>query len=364
MSRRTLIIAGAGVVVGLFILVFFVTRGRQPVPPLASPSASPDITLFPNPASDTPLFSPTPITTASPGATNACLALRADLTDNDLDLLPDILESTYGTDMNVADTDGDGVTDGEEVRSGHDPRVAGAARLDSDGDGLLENEECSWNTNPANPDTDGDGFTDGAEVRNCFDPVTKGDGQGSDKLRNCPSVLPTISPTPPPTTAPTTRPTATAFPTSAPPSTTLPKVEKRELTITTDTSAAAVRAYLVAADAVPVPFGSDGQLLIEALQSAIVGDSRKLTDVRAGIHTYTRALLAIPTPENALPYHELHIALTRYIYEKLGVMESAAEENPAAMEQAAWEIVTDLPQYLADLQAKRAILDAVALETE
>ena len=35
---------------------------------------------------------------------------------------------------------------------------------DSDGDGLTDTEEAWWNTNPNNPDTDGDKISDGEEV--------------------------------------------------------------------------------------------------------------------------------------------------------------------------------------------------------
>ena len=46
--------------------------------------------------------------------------------DADLDGLDDILEAFYGTDRGRADTDGDGVSDGEEVHSGKNPRGTGS----------------------------------------------------------------------------------------------------------------------------------------------------------------------------------------------------------------------------------------------
>ncbi len=46
--------------------------------------------------------------------------------DPDNDGLDNLLERFYGTDMNNPDTDGDGVTDGEEVRSGRNPRGKGS----------------------------------------------------------------------------------------------------------------------------------------------------------------------------------------------------------------------------------------------
>lgn len=45
--------------------------------------------------------------------------------DADGDGLDDLLEAFYGTDRGKADTDGDGVTDGEEVRGGMNPRGKG-----------------------------------------------------------------------------------------------------------------------------------------------------------------------------------------------------------------------------------------------
>jgi outer membrane protein OmpA-like peptidoglycan-associated protein len=60
----------------------------------------------------------------------------------------------------VKDSDGDGLTDEEEIRIGTDP-----FNPDTDGDGLLDGEEVyTYKTDPLNPDTDYDLLTDGAEV--------------------------------------------------------------------------------------------------------------------------------------------------------------------------------------------------------
>ncbi|MBI1839570.1 MAG: hypothetical protein HYR88_01810 [Verrucomicrobia bacterium] len=91
-------------------------------------------------------------------------------------------ENTYPTDPNNPDTDGDGLRDGEEVKSFHtDP-----TRVDTDNDGLSDFEELRrFRTNPLLPDTDGDGLSDADEI---FiyqtDPLkTDTDGDGySDKL--------------------------------------------------------------------------------------------------------------------------------------------------------------------------------------
>ncbi len=81
--------------------------------------------------------------------------------DSDNDGLTDEMEMELGTDPNNPDTDGDGLTDGEEVNEyGTDPLEA-----DTDGDGLSDGEEVnSYNTDPLNEDTDGDGLTDGEEI--------------------------------------------------------------------------------------------------------------------------------------------------------------------------------------------------------
>lgn len=72
----------------------------------------------------------------------------------------------YGTDPQNPDTDGDGLTDGQEVSLGTDPRDA-----DTDKDGLSDGFEVSIGTNPCQPDTDGDGMNDGWEHENGFDPT-------------------------------------------------------------------------------------------------------------------------------------------------------------------------------------------------
>ena len=71
------------------------------------------------------------------------------------------------TNPNLADTDNDGVNDGQEVADTSDPLVA-----DTDGDGLNDGEEKTRSTNPLLTDTDGDSYSDSYEVNNDADPKT------------------------------------------------------------------------------------------------------------------------------------------------------------------------------------------------
>ena len=82
--------------------------------------------------------------------------------DQDLDGLTNLEEYTAKTDPTKADTDADGLSDGDEVKTSlTDPLLK-----DTDGDGLTDQEEVSqYLTNPKNPDSDGDGLSDSAEVK-------------------------------------------------------------------------------------------------------------------------------------------------------------------------------------------------------
>jgi hypothetical protein len=79
--------------------------------------------------------------------------------DTDRDGLSDGAETTGGTNPLVADTDGDGIQDGAEGVTGTNPLLA-----DTDSDGLLDGAEGAAGTNPLVADTDGDGLSDSAET--------------------------------------------------------------------------------------------------------------------------------------------------------------------------------------------------------
>jgi hypothetical protein len=89
--------------------------------------------------------------------------------DTDGDELTDGEEvNTYLTDPLKPDTDGDGLSDGQEVKT----TLTKPLLADTDGDGLSDGQEVNtYHTDPLVADTDHDGFSDAAEVRLFSDPL-------------------------------------------------------------------------------------------------------------------------------------------------------------------------------------------------
>ena len=71
-----------------------------------------------------------------------------------------------GTDPKRADTDGDGLADGDEFTEGTSPW-----NPDCDGDGLLDGDEIDAGTDPLDADSDNDGMPDGWEVKYGLNPL-------------------------------------------------------------------------------------------------------------------------------------------------------------------------------------------------
>jgi hypothetical protein len=97
-----------------------------------------------------------------PVATDTAVADTAVASETDLDAdnYDDAAELQVGLDPNNADTDGDGIADGDEVdMSFTDPFTS-----DSDGDGLVDGDELyATGTDPLVWDTNGNGLSDGEE---------------------------------------------------------------------------------------------------------------------------------------------------------------------------------------------------------
>jgi hypothetical protein len=308
--------------------------------------------------------------------------------DTDGDGLPNDLERIYHTDETNPDTDGDGFKDGEEVQNGYNPVRAGNIRLDTDGDGLLEHDEFRWRTDPFNPDTDGDGFRDGDEVGNGFDPTIGGDGRGSDALpsRTAGQAEAAINELrPDPNSQNYTeglagvllgdRPAGEASQIQVAPEqvqqildtarldTTLPEVRVSEVETSPTNTTDDIRAYLSAIDAIRPTDLANSAALTNALTRAFSGQTGDIALVRSRIAQYERALLNVSTPASAVRHHVLHIALIRFVNDRLGIIQSQASSDPVRAYLAAREIQEGLPPPLRELQTLRSNLNSLAQGT-
>lgn len=141
-----------------------VTVPIEELPVITEPPVEP-VLVIPTPAPQVVEPSPAAIDTDGDGLSDdEELAIGSDPLNRDYDA-DGILDGEevylYGTDPLNNDTDGDGLLDGDEVYLyGTDPLSA-----DTDGDGLSDTDELFiYGTDPLRWDTDGDGVSDGDEI--------------------------------------------------------------------------------------------------------------------------------------------------------------------------------------------------------
>lgn len=148
----TLILVGVAVLVGIIWFVFgWLTRSKSlDLAPgdRQSGAATGELTP-PTAASAPPPVGVLPDVINERGADSIDdTVLFGEPIDVDGDNLDQAREQTIGTDPDNWDTDGDELSDGDEV--------------------------IIWKTDPNNPDTDGDTYTDGSEVKNGYSPTGPG----------------------------------------------------------------------------------------------------------------------------------------------------------------------------------------------
>jgi hypothetical protein len=113
-------------------------------------------------------FSDTTTSKSAAQETQETTTTEAPPVDSDEDGLSNDFETSADLDPFDPDTDGDGLTDGDEVNI----HKTHPKKEDTDGDGLKDGEEIqTYFTDPKKPDTDGDGVSDGDEVAAGTDPL-------------------------------------------------------------------------------------------------------------------------------------------------------------------------------------------------
>ncbi|MDZ4763514.1 MAG: protein kinase [Chloroflexota bacterium] len=104
---------------------------------------------------------------AATATASAATATAIALDDLDGDGLSNARESTLETFPDLADTDEDGLSDGDEVRVW----LTNPLNRDTDGDTLTDGEEVDLGTDPNNRDTDGDGVPDNEDIAPILPPT-------------------------------------------------------------------------------------------------------------------------------------------------------------------------------------------------
>jgi len=277
----------------------------------------------------------------------------------------------YGTDSNKTDTDGDGYPDGDEVRNGYDPLKSGDFKLDSDSDNLYENDECKWGTDPFNADTDGDSYKDGDEIKNGYDPTIKGDGKGSDALpeKRAAEAENYIRPNPNSSNytegltgillgnttlgeAGQTTVTSTQIQqvlSTAKLDMELPEVKVTELNVIKNNTGTDIQAYLNSIDLIRPNDLLNSTTLTNSLMSAFSGNTAGIQGIRNSLTQYEQKLLAVPTPPSAVEHQKLLVSVTKFLNEKLGVIQTNGKTDPVKAYLAARELQEGLPTNIEKL---------------
>ncbi len=223
---------------------------------------------------------------------------------------------------------------------------------DSDGDSLLNWQETLWGTNPALPDTDGDGQTDGEEVRTGHDPLTVGAGAYA---QDTGTSSPTASSTPLTATEALSRTVFSSFmarlqsdPNSKPSSAeqaqmvdsaitqasrglSLPSFDAQGLTVvpaTPETRKAYIATYLREIRAMTTEAPNENEALMEISQG---GDrTQALEKLRTTVRVYSahiETLKHAPVPDDAVALQTAYLsALVAFV----GILDSAThlEDDP------------------------------------
>ncbi len=243
----------------------------------------------------------------------------------------------YGTNPHQADSDGDTLSDGQEVSLGFNPN-----RMDTDGDGLSDAQEQQLNTNPLAADTDGDTLLDGLEVRTLLtDPLT------ADTL---PVIVrkPTATPQPIPTQTPRPQPTATIVPTPATPQITLTSLGLQDGTLVQEGNVGG----LAIAAGPTLQIGDDAEN--NQTYKAIVSFQTSDLPAQAAVQNVQLRLHVNDRQGNPSQLGQIHVDIAptggfnnSLALENLDVLASAVLVNVTTLQQDA----NDLEWYVADFPA-------------
>lgn len=181
--------------------------------------------------------------------------------DSDVDKLNNMKEYIYGTNIYISDTDGDEMSDGEEVFAGFDPLLPGTVALSQRAASNMTIEYFLWLAQKTkNPDPQFE-----TEAVNEF---------VAQKLKV---------------------------------SLRLPEVDPHDITIAQQNNQAAIKAYLTALDSAPFSFPEKGYLEIAA--EALAGNFSSLEKTLQALKQTSELYQTTPTPSQAIQIQKTYISL-------------------------------------------------------